>query len=87
MGKKYNPEVDEESVTLNIYKIFEEEEDLDIEPNDLGNQLETDDFHFGIDEIMNVPFEERILKDIYKYVYQISISELVPAESLLDIDY
>lgn len=46
MGKKYNPEVDEESVTLNIYEIFEEEEDLNIEPNDLGNQLETDDLHF-----------------------------------------
>lgn len=36
---------------------------------------------------MNAPFEERILKDIYKYVYQISTSELVLAESLLDIDY
>ena len=38
-------------------------------------------------EIMNVPFEERILKDIYKNIYQISKSELVRAGSLLDIDY
>ncbi|KAK8886853.1 hypothetical protein M9Y10_037886 [Tritrichomonas musculus] len=84
--KKYNPDVEEESVIENTSEIFEEE-DSDIEPNDLENQLETDDLHLEIDEIMNVPFEERILKDIYKNIYQISKSELVRAGSLLDIDY
>lgn len=86
MKKKYHPDVEEESVTENTYEIFEEE-DSDIEPNDLENQLATDDLHLEIDEIMNVPFEERILKDIYKNIYQISKSELVRAGSLLDIDY